>query len=375
MPIRVLHFLHSLRRAGSQTLLLRVYRKIDRKNIQFDFAIREFAKDDYRKEIRKLGGNVFKIPKLNVVNMPVIERKILDIFVDKGPFSAVHAHSDYHSGYILHAAHRYGIQQRIAHSHSTGKYGSKFSIYVLFSWLMRRCIQRYASELVAVSRPAAEWLYGKGCLNDDRLMILHNAIDLAPYSKLSDNKRKYRSLCSLPQDKILIGHIGRFTKEKNHILSIKIFKIISKIMPEARLILVGDGDLQPEVRMWVSNNDIQDKVHFLGVRTDIPEILKSLDLFLFPSLYEGLGIVLVEAQAAGVPCVTSSVIPSEADVGLNLVDDVSLDAEIKEWIYMIRKGLKKKCPSWKVRYQALKDAGYDIEDVVMKWEELYLGSG
>ena len=371
MPERILHFLHSLRKAGSQTLTMQVYRKIDRKRYQFDFAIREDFEESYQKEIHQLGGNVYRIDPLKPLNIFSVEEQIMNVFREGGPYSAVHSHSDYHSGYILHAAHRFGIDRRIAHSHNTGKYTSLSIKHLIFRWVMRKWINRYASDLLAVSEPAARWLYNSNIKNDCRLKILPNAFDLDPFSNLEEDKRKQRKSCSLPINKILMGHIGRFTEQKNHLFLVKIFHEVQKFLPESRLVLIGDGKLIPLIRSKLSEHDLLEKAYFLGVRSDIPELLNALDLFLFPSLYEGLGIVLVEAQAAGVPCVASTEVPSEADLGLGMVDQVDLDADIEEWLMEIRRGVKKKKPSWENRHMALKKSGYDIDDLVREWEKLY----
>ena len=257
-------------------------------------------------------------------NYFIYTKSLKNIFMENGPYGNIHSHLLLLSGVILGVAHSANIPHRIVHSHNTSdaKAGS-FSRRV-YRWFMRRQIRRYATHMVAVSRPAGEWLFGKNCWDDPRVQILYNAIDLKPYETVCQDRSKLRKELGLPIDGILLGHIGRFDLQKNHRKVLEIFSQLVKLQSSAHLLLIGEGPLEGEMRSLVKSLGLQDQVSMLGVRSDIPELMGALDLFLFPSLFEGLGIVLIEAQAAGVACLVSDVVPSEADLGLGLVKSMPL---------------------------------------------------
>ncbi|MEM2591902.1 MAG: glycosyltransferase [Thermofilaceae archaeon] len=203
--------------------------------------------------------------------------------------------------------------------------------------------------------------------------MIHYGIDPVPFGSLPKDKKASRVRLGLPEEGLLIGHVGRFDVQKNHRFLIEVFEALASRLPDARLILVGDGPLRPEIQKLVTSKGLQDRVLFLGVRTDVPEIMGCLDLFLFPSLWEGLGIVLLEAQAAGLPCVVSDVIPEEADLGIGLICRVNLKAPMDVWIDNTQRFLHN-CPSRpdsEVRLCALRLAGYDIATSVSYLEGIY----
>lgn len=374
-PIRVLHVLSSLRPGGSQTLIMKIYRNIDRDRVQFDFAVRTQKPDYYDEEIQSLGGRIFHLPweTENPLSFVSYKNALENILKNDGPFHVVHSHSNFHSGYILQIANKAEVQVRIAHSHNTAV-GKTSWMRNLWAQLMRRKILNNATHLLACSPAAAKFLYGSQFDQDNRYMLLPNAIDLDPYEKSNDDQTLWREKTGLPVDGYLIGHIGRFDKQKNHALLLQIFVALLEIIPEARLILVGEGDLQQQMKHYAVEKGIVNKVHFLGVRLDVPEILAALDVFVFPSFYEGLGIVLIEAQAAGVPCVASDKVPEEVDLGLGLVQFISLDLNTQVWAQVTKKAATCYVPVWKERKTVLKERGYDIQRSAVITKNLYLGA-
>lgn len=368
--IRILHVLHKMECAGTQNLIMSVYRKIDRSNIQFDFAVRAKEKGYFDDEIYKLGGQIYYYPNIKNVGIKVSEQALYRIMRQRGPYVAVHSHSLLNSGYVLRAAWRAGVKKRIAHSHNNVIDHRPYRI--IFGWYMRPIIRKYATHLLAVSRPAAEWLYGKRCWKDSRLKIINNAINLSPFGVLkSTNKLELRKALSLPEESILIGNVGRFEQQKNHRFVIDVFFTLQKKLPTSRLVLVGDGSLRKRIEGWLREKEIFDKVFMMGVRTDIPQILNAIDIFLFPSLYEGLGIALIEAQAAGIPCIVSNKVPKDADIGLGLVKFLKLDTSLDLWSKEIIESLHVEPITWFDRQKAIKITGYDIEDVISQWNDLY----
>jgi len=372
-PIRVLHIFGRMNRGGAETFIMHVYRNIDRSRIQFDFAVHSDQPGHYDEEIRSLGGRIFVLPRPHPATLPAYWRALVRVLRDEGPFAVVHSHVHFYSGIPLAIAASTGIPRRIAHSHNISDGKRSTWPRRLYRWYMRSLISRYATHMLGCSRPACEALYGSKCWRDKRVQVVHYGIDLTPFELLPKDRNLLRDRIGLPRDCLLIGHVGRFDVQKNHRFLIEIFESLVAQCPTARLVLVGDGPLRPEIERLVRVKGIQDRVFFLGVRADVPEIMGCLDVFLFPSLYEGLGIVLIEAQAAGVPCVVSDVIPDEADLGLRLINRVNLESPLRLWLDSIMTCLHIPCPEWNVRAQALRKNGYDIRTSSIHLERIYLG--
>jgi glycosyltransferase involved in cell wall biosynthesis len=204
--------------------------------------------------------------------------------------------------------------------------------------------------------------------------VVHYGIDPTPFEPLPKDRNLLRDRVGLPRDCLLIGHVGRFDVQKNHRFLVEIFGSLAARLPTARLVLVGDGPLRPQIEQLVRAKGLENHVFFLGVRSDVPEIMGCLDVFLFPSQYEGLGIVLIEAQMAGVPCVVSNVIPDEADLELGLFDRVNLESLLELWVESIMTSLHASCPDWNVRARALREKGYNIQTSSVDLERIYLNS-
>jgi glycosyltransferase involved in cell wall biosynthesis len=362
---------HKMHRAGTETLLMQIYRNIDRDKVQFDFLVHTDQPGHYDDEIRNLGGKIVYIPVSPRKNYLLYTKTLKNIILQNGPYICVHSHMSLLSGVILKVAYSANIPLRIAHSHTDlDSKGNSFSRRV-YGWYMRHQIRHYATHVLAVSRPAGEWLFGKNCWQDPRVQILHNATDLKPYEMLCQDRLKLRKELGLPINGILLGHVGRFEPEKNHQKLLEIFSHLVKLKPTAHLILVGEGSLEDEVRSLIKSLGLQENVYMLGVRSDIPELMGALNLFLFPSLFEGLGIVLIEAQAAGVPCIVSDTTPSEADLGLGLLKFVPLSADCDIWVRSALDALDSSRLPWSTREKALKQNNYDISKLALELQELY----
>lgn len=372
-PIRVLHIFGRMNRGGAETFIMHVYRHIDRSKIQFDFAVHSDQPGHYDGEIRGLGGRIFVLPRPRLAVLPAYKRALARVLREKGPFAAVHSHVHFYSGIPLAIATSAGIPLRIAHSHTHNTSDGKKSALSrrLYRWCMRRQIFCYATHMLGCSRPASEALYGPKCWQDERVQVVHNGIDHTPFESLPIAQNTLRRKCGLPEDGHIIGHVGRFDVPKNHTFLIEIFESLLGRLPTARLVLVGDGPLRTEIEKRVKSKGLEDRVLFLGVRADVPEIMGCLDVFLFPSLYEGLGIVLIEAQAAGIPCVVSDVISDEADLGIGLLHPVSLNAGPNIWVDYVLQALRGNTPEWKLREEALKRNGYDVQEVAVYLVRIY----
>lgn len=369
--VRVLQVVHQMNRAGLETLLMRIYRNIDRNKVQFDFLVHTDQPGHYDEEIRDLGGKIVCIPVSPNNNYLPYTKSLKRIILQNGPYICVHSHLLLLSGVILRVAYCANVPLRIAHSHTTIDNKRNGFCRHVYRWCMRRLIRHYATHMFAVSRPAGEWLFGNNCWQDSRVQILHNALDLKPYEVLCPDRLKLRKELDLPINGILLGHIGRFVKGKNHQKVLEIFNHLVKLQPTAHLILVGEGPTEGEVRSSIKSLGLQNQVSMLGVRSDIPKLLGALDLFLFPSLFEGLGIVLIEAQAAGVPCIVSNTVPFEADLGLGLVKFVPLSANSNVWARAALDSFNFSRLPWTTREKVLKQEGYDISELTLKLQGLY----
>jgi glycosyltransferase involved in cell wall biosynthesis len=372
--VRVLHIFGRMNRGGAETFIMNVYRHIDRTKIQFDFAVHSDQPGHYDEEIRSLGGRIFILPRPRLTALPVYKRALAQVLREEGPFATVHSHVHFYSGVPLAVAASAGIPVRIAHSHSTSDGKRSALSRRLYRWYMRSQIWRYATHMLGCSRPACEALYGPRCWQDSRVRVVHYGIDPTPFELLPKDRNLLRDRIGLPRDCLLIGHVGRFEVPKNHRFLVEIFGSLAARLPTARLVLVGDGPLRPQIEQLVSAKGLEKHVLFLGVRADVPEIMGCLDVFLFPSQYEGLGIVLIEAQMAGVPCVVSNVIPDEADLELGLIDRVNLESPLELWVESIMTSLHVSRPDWNARTRALREKGYNIQASCTHLERIYLSS-
>jgi len=371
--VRVLHIFGRMNRGGAETFIMNVYRHIDRTKIQFDFAVHSDQPGHYDEEIRSLGGRIFILPRPRLTTLPVYKRALTQVLREEGPFATVHSHVHFYSGVPLAVAASAGIPVRIAHSHSTSDGKRSTLSRRLYRWYMRSQIWRYATHMLGCSRPACEALYGPRCWQDSRVRVVHDGIDPAPFELLPKDRNLLRDRIGLPRYCLLIGHVGRFDVPKNHRFLVEIFGSLAARLPTARLVLVGDGPIRPQIEQLVRAKGLENHVFFLGVRADVPEIMGCLDVFLFPSQYEGLGIVLIEAQMAGVPCVVSNVIPDEADLGIGLLYPVSLEAGSEIWVDHVIRALQNDRPDWNFRKEALKRNGYDVKETVKSLIDIYRG--
>ena len=357
--IRVLQVVTQMNRCGLETMIMNYYRNINRKNIQFDFLEHRKDEADYDKEILELGGKIFRISRLNPFSISY--KKELGDFFDKHPeYQIIHVHQDCMSAIILKVAKEKNIKIRIAHSHSSSQDKNiKYPLKLFF----RRFIAKYATSLLACGNKAGQWMFAGA-----KFQVLNNAIDTSRYVYDTQKRKSVRDEFGILENELLVGHIGRFSYPKNHQYLIKIFKSINDKI-SAKLLLVGDGELMPEIQDEVCKLGLNDKVIFTGVRSDVTRLLQGMDVFVFPSIYEGLPVSVVEAQAAGVPCIISDTISEECILINELVKRLSLSMSTEKWrdgIIELSK-LERKDYSSKV-----KDEGYDIIESAKWLENFYL---
>ncbi|BBI32092.1 putative glycosyltransferase EpsF [Cohnella abietis] len=370
--IKVLHMVGKMHPGGIESLLMNVYRHIDRSRYEFHFGVQTEEKAFYDDEIAALGGTIVRHPHPNK-GLWNFRRALASNLQNHGPYDAVHSHIFGFSGYVLKIAKEMGVPVRISHSHNTNDSKRGTWIRTLYRAHMRRLIRSNATGMLGCSNAACESLFGTKCWGDRRVTVFPNAIDLSEYATLPVSRMKAREGLGLPRNRFIVGHIGRFSRQKNHAFLLERFEAFLYVRPDAHLLLIGDGPLRAEMEAKAIELGLEDYVSFLGVRKDVPELMAAMDLFLLPSLYEGLGIVLIEAQAAGVPCLVSDRVPKEADLGIGLVERLSLD-KAGDWAgQMLKLGAPESSPTWDTRYQAIRDKGYDIGQSVLQLERMYGG--
>ncbi|MDT8861107.1 glycosyltransferase family 1 protein [Alkalihalobacillus sp. MEB130] len=360
-PIRVLHVVVNMNRGGAETLLMNLYRNIDRSTVQFDFlTCKEGVFDD---EIKNMGGNVYRIPYITEKGHFGYIKELEQFFSSHSQYKIVHSHMDKMSGFVLRAANKYKIPVRIAHSHNTSSEGSLPA--KMYKWYAGKHIVQNATHLLACSEAAARWLY-QGKTKD--VKILQNGIECEKFMFSEEVRKETRTELNLGNE-FIIGHVGRFNHQKNHVFLLDIFSDVCREVPNAKLVLVGDGPLRKEIEAKVKTLQLEDKVLFLGVRSDIDRLLQCFDVFVFPSLHEGLPVTLIEAQGAGLPCIVSDQITNEVDMGVKLVQYCSLDGKMR-WVEQIKQLVTNSFPRIKSS-QFLSEKGYNIKNTAVWTQGFY----
>ncbi len=330
--VRVLHFVSRMDRAGQETFLMNVYRNINRDNIKFVFLCTSPQKGDYDEEIKALGGDIYVLPEVKKTGKfsKYFEKiKVLSKWLkeNKDKFDIVHLHT-YHAMDVwvhLEACRRAGVKTRIVHSHNTQ------GLQVTLHKIMRNVCKLYTFEKFACSKAAGEWLFGKKAVEKGEVTVIYNGIDFAKYKYDPALAKKYRQKLNI-DDKIVLGHIGRFNYQKNHEFLIEVFAEFKKKHENSVLLLIGRGKLENKIKEKVIALGLTEDVMFLGVRDDIPQLLNAMDVFVFPS-------VLIEAEMCRLPIVTSDQVPEEVVIN----DAISLQGlrDENQWAFEIEKMLQK----------------------------------
>lgn len=333
-PIRVAQIIGKWLGGGVESVVMNYYRNIDRNKIQFDFICDNDSTNIPYAEIESLGGKVILIPPYQKV---IKYHKELKRVLKEGNYKIVHSHINTLSVFSLFAAKCAGVPVRIAHSHSTTNKKEKSKN--LMKQLLRPFSKVFATDYMCCSELAGRWLFGDKEYDKGNVYLLNNAIDLDKFKYDEVVRKEKRKELNIDDDTLVIGHVGRFVEQKNHRFLIDIFNEVHKQNENSILLLVGQGPLMEKIKEKVKSLGIEDCVKFLGQRNDINELYQVMDLFLFPSLYEGLGMVAVEAQVSGLPCVVATEIPEIAKV-TEKITFINLENKIEIWTEIIFKYLK-----------------------------------
>ena len=359
-PIRVLQLVTYMGRGGLETMLMNYYRHMDHTKVQFDFLTHRDFEADYDKEIVAVGGQIYHLSKLNPISLSY-KKELDEFFNTHKEYKVVHSHLDCMSGIPLKEAKKCHVPYRIAHAHSSNQTKDmKYPLKLIF----KRNITKDANYLFACGDQAGKWMF-----NTDNFKVLNNAIDAKAYSFNFIARDSIREEFHIPNDSFVIGHVGRFMNPKNHTFIIDIFNQFHKDHPNSYLMLVGEGELKTSIQDKVRTLGLEDYVIFAGLRSDVNEVLQAMDVFLFPSLYEGLPVSIIEAQAAGLPIVASTGVTRETDITGN-VTFLSLDRPAEVWARRILDI----CSDFERvdMTEAVRNAGYDIKQTAQWLQNFYL---
>jgi len=363
-PIRMLHVIGQMNIGGAETMIMNLYRQMDKTKVQFDFIVHTNQKGAYDEEILALGGKIHRVPQFKGSNFLSYKKAWINFFEKNIEYKVIHGHIGSSAAIYLSIAKRFGLFT-IAHSHNTMTESTlKGKMYSIFSYPTRYI----ADFFFGCSNAAGVARYGKSVVHSNVFSLLNNAIKTSDFIFSNAIREKKRNELNL-DNKLIIGHIGRFNKQKNHVFLIDIFNMIHKKNSDAVLLLVGDGILRKTIEEKVSKLGLKDNVIFTGVRSDIPELLQAFDVFVFPSLYEGLPVSLIEVQASGLPSVIANNITDEVKI-TDLVKDVSLKDTAEIWADEILKHAefvnRRNC------YQDIAKAGYDVTSTANWLQEFYI---
>ena len=363
-PIRVASVIGRYIGGGVEAVTINYYRNIDKNKVQLDFICDEDSTNIPYEEIEEMGGKIIIIPSYS---KPFKYHKELKRVLKEGNYKIVHSNINTLSVFSLFAAKCAGVPVRIAHSHSTTNKKEKKKN--LMKQVLRPFSKVFATDYMCCSELAGRWLFGDKEYDKGNVYLLNNAIDLDKFKYNETLRKKKRKELGIKDDTLVIGHIGRFVAQKNHDYLIDIFSEIHKKNNNSILLLAGQGPLMEDIKNKVKELNLEDSVKFLGQRNDANELYQAFDVFLLPSLYEGLPVVGVEAQAAGLLCYLSNDMTKETKV-LDITKFMSLNNTPKEWANNILDDVKKYKRIDTSKEMTAKN--FNIKEEAKKLEEYYL---
>ena len=358
--IRILQMIGSLNVGGSQTMILNIYRNIDREKMQFDFVLDHPDDTYFAEDVKALGGRIYTMPVFKGTNAGEIRRDWNNFFYTHPEYHVLHSHVRSYASLYLPVAKKHGVKT-IIHSHNTS---NGTGMTARMKDMLQRPLRDQADILMACSNEAGKWLFGEEACRSEKYMFIPNAVDLKRFSMNEDARNQYRREMGL-ENKLVIGHVGRFHEAKNHSFLLDVFAKVHEKEPGSVLLLIGDGGSEKKnVIDKACELGIAESVLFTGNRNDVPELLNAMDVFAFPSRWEGLPVTLIEAQAAGLPCLISDTITTDVDVS-PLVTRLPIDST-ELWAEEILKMRPRQDVS-----EYIIRSGFDVQSSAQKMFELY----
>lgn len=369
--IKVLYFVDRMLRGGIQSLVIDWVSRFDKKKIHVDFLLLDDGnKYELEDTLKELGCNVYKLKGIwirNPFDYIKYAKAMNNFFKNHHDYKVVHLHSSSKNYMVLKYAKKYGIPIRIAHSHTTGFQTNNKTKKIIGNYFKKNLI-KYATNYFACSKIAGEWLFDKSIVSSSKFKVIHNGVDINKYIFNDKIRNNIRKTYNIGKDTMVIGHAGRFVEQKNHKFLINIFKEYNEINKNSILLLVGEGILMNEIKEYTQKIGISSKVIFTGYKSNVNDYMQAMDVFVLPSKSEGLGLVLIEAQASGLPCFTSKdVVPKEAKVS-NQLNFVSLNLSAREWAEIISNNDNKR----KKTFEEIKRMHYLCDDIAKELSDFYL---
>ena len=367
---KVLHVVGGMNLGGTETFIMNLIRNLNSKDYKFEFLTYYDEKESgyYDSEILKLGGKIHSIKPFNSRNLIPYIFDLKNI-LKNGDYDVIHAHTTLNTGFILFLGWVYQVPVRIAHSHNTGVMRSHSLLYKTYASSMKFLINTFANRYFACSEQAGKSMFYQKNLNQNYHFI-PNAVELSTFLPHTSSGIRARSELGIPLDAKVIGHVGRYGKAKNHKFIVRLFEEISKQDKDTFLVLVGDGSSRKSIEQEIRMLGLFDRVKVLGNRSDVAQLMQSMDVFILPSFYEGFGIVLLEAQAAGIPCVVSENVQKEPDMGMGLINWVEL-ADFNGWVDKVIHCLYHNKIEPDFILDSIRESQYNLPEVVKKLSFLY----
>ena len=364
-PIRILNLFTIMDCGGAETMVMNYFRNIDRTKVQFDFMVHREERGVYDDEIERLGGNIYRMPQIRPWSSNSYRKAVRNFYASHPEYRIIHSHMSELGIYDFIEAKKKGVPCRICHAHS---HPHGIDIKSPIRWYYKKRILPKVTHMFTCGQVAGDWLFGKK--NRDKFIQMNNAIDASRYAYSNERYKKIRKELCLSETQLCIGHVGRFCQPKNHTFIIDVFLQIIAMHPDAILLLVGDDNNKfgDEIHQKVSCLNLDNHVKFLGLRQDIPDLLIAMDVFLFPSLFEGLSVASIEAQAAGLPCLISDKVPIECKK-TDLVKQIPLSASPERWAEEVIEAAKTERRN---TYKEIAAAGFDIKENTEWLENFYL---
>lgn len=350
---KVLHIIGKLKIGGAETVAMNIYRHIDRNDFEFHYLVFGDSIDEYEEEVKLLGGKVLHVPRPRKGHRNFYQN-LNHIMSSYGPYDIVHSHTLFNSGIVMHAAKKNHIKIRVTHSHSIQNSVTSSFVRKIYEAIMRQVINLNATHLIACSKNAGRFLYGRKVF-DNRGLMLNNGVDVEKFRYNEFFREEIRNSLKI-SDMFVIGHVGHLIAVKNQMFLLEVFRNISKKNEKATLLLVGDGEDREKLESVVASYDLKDSVIFTGNVNDVHKYLNAMDIFVFPSLYEGLPLAVVEAQANGLPCIISDAIPDDVQL-TDIIKPFSLKKTPMEWAEIISEQRRKNSEEYA---EKLRDVGFDV---------------
>lgn len=372
MKIKVLHVFKNMNPGGAETLIMNVFRNMDRNRIQFDFLLTSNEEGAYCKEIRDLGGNIYKLdsfsnkhPFKNILN-------VIDIIRKNGNYDFIHLPMMFYSGWLCLAAYIAGIPNRIVHSHNANEDTNSSIFRKIYIVISRFLINKFSTIKISCGQRARNFLFGRNKKIIDETIILHNGIDITKFQNVSNKEvENLKYELGIDKDELVIGEVARFARQKNHIFYIDLANYLKENNIKAKIVLVGSGELKNNLEIKIKESKLEDYFILTGIRNDINIFMNMFDVFCMPSIYEGFPVSVIESIASGTPCVLSDTISDETSLVDDMVYYVNLNEDISKWYETIKNCIEKDYDK-KYACKILREKGYNIDDVCKKIQEIYL---